>query len=160
MRNRVRGGLSLAIPCLALVVSANAFALITGGVGNEPVRDAGWPLGAVDVANLKTRVGWWEGPPFGGGQYQYLYRGNTDDFNAALQALAKVRAPLVELVVLDGPEESFWLKIDRGVDRGGKGADKPKVDARIDWTFDVWVPGNWHRLYNNPKSVYASDQPN
>jgi hypothetical protein len=130
--------------------------LITGGTGNEPVPDAGWPLGAVDVANLKTRVGWWEGPPFGGGQYQFLYRGTTAELDAALQAFAKVRAPLRELVVLDGPEESFWLKIDRAP--GDK--DMPKVDPRIDWTFDVWVPANWHRLYNNPKSVFASDQPN
>jgi hypothetical protein len=136
--------------------SSTASALITGGTGNEPVPDAGWPLGAVDVANLKTRVGWWEGPPFGGGQYQFLYRGSADDFNAALQAFAKVRAPSIELFVLDGPQESFWLKIDRQPND----KEKPKVDARIDWTFDVWVPANWHRLYNNPKSVFASDQPN
>lgn len=45
-----------------------ASALIIGGTGNKPVRDAGWPRGAVDVANLKTRIAWWEGPPFGGGQ--------------------------------------------------------------------------------------------
>ena len=131
-----------------------AAALITGAIGNEPVRDAGWPLGAVDVANLKTRVAWWEGPPFGGGQYQFLYRGSTDDFNAALAAFAKVRAPRIELVVLDGPYESFFLKIDR------QEKDKPRPDARVDWTFDVWIPANWHRLYNNPKSVFGSDQPN
>ena len=146
----------LVVVCLIALLSSSAFALITGALGNDPVQDAGWPLGAVEVANLKTRVGWWEGPPFGGGQYQFLYRGNTNDFNGALQALAKVRAPRVELIVLDGPEESFWLKIDRGE----KDKDKPKVDPRIDWTFDVWVPANWHRLYNNPKSVFASDQPN
>ena len=133
--------------------SPDARALITGGLGNEPVPDAGWPLGAVDVANLKTRIGWWEGPPFGGGQYQYLYRGTTDDFNTTLQAFARIRAPVLEVIVLDGPTESFWLKIDRNE------KDEPKPDPRIDWTFDVWVPANWHRLYNNPKSVYAADQP-
>src|SRR3989442_7958487 len=92
----------------------SALALITGGWGNDPVSDAGWPLGTLEVANLKTRVGFWEGPPFGGGQYQFLYRGNSDNFNAALAAFAKVIAPVRELVVLDGPQESFWLKTDRG----------------------------------------------
>lgn len=139
---------------LVALLSGRTFALITGGFGNNPVPDAGWPLGAMDVANLKTRVGWWEGPPLGGGQFQFLYRGNTDDFGAALQAFAKIRAPALELVVLDGPEESFWLKIDRGE------KDKAKPDPRIDWTFDVWAPANWHRLYNNPRSMFASDQPN
>ena len=141
------------VALLTALFSRDASALITGGLGNDPVRDAGWPLGAVDVANLKTRIGWWEGPPFGGGQYQYLYRGSTDDFNAALDAFAGIRAPLLELIVLDGPNESFWLKIDRNE------KDKPKPDPRIDWTFDVWVPASWHRLYNHPKSVYAADQP-
>ena len=59
--------LRLLIAFFTALLSSTAFALITGGLGNDPVRDAGWPLGAVDVANLKTRVGWWEGPPFGGG---------------------------------------------------------------------------------------------
>src|SRR3954462_1143600 len=132
----------LAALALLLGLAAPTLAMIQVGKGNKPVRDDNWPANAVDVANLKTRVGWWEGPPFGGGQYEFLYRGTTADFNAALQAFAKVRAPLLELVVLDGPQESFWLKIDRGP--GEK--DKPKVDPRIDWTFDVWVPANWHRL--------------
>ena len=148
-----RTRLTLLFIFLTALFTPAASALITGGTGNDPVGDAGWPLGSVDVANLETRVGWWEGPPFGGGQYQFLYRGTSDDFNAALQTFARVRAPAIELVVLDGPQEAFWLKIDRG--------DKDKkFDARVDWTFDVWVPANWHRLYNNPKSVYASDQPN
>jgi len=149
-----RSSLLLGI-ALILTFSPTASALITGGFGNDPVRDAGWPLGAVDVANLKTRVGWWEGPPFGGGQYQYLYRGKTDDFVAALKAFAAIKAPARELVVLDGPHEAFWLKIDRGE------KDKAnKTDPRVDWTFTVWVPSSWHRLYNNPKSVFAADQPN
>ena len=44
------------------------FALIMTGKG-EPVTDAGWPAGALAVANLKSRLGWWEGPPFGGGEW-------------------------------------------------------------------------------------------
>src|SRR5207244_10439357 len=65
---------SLCLICLfVFLCTRTAFALITGGWGNDAVRGAGWPLGALEVADLKTRVGFWEGPPFGGGQYQFLY---------------------------------------------------------------------------------------
>ena len=57
----------LLIACTAWLLPSAAFALIMTGTGNEPVSDAGWPAGALAVANLKSRVGWWEGPPFGGG---------------------------------------------------------------------------------------------
>ena len=70
---------------LLLLLSATpAPALIMVGKGNAPVADSGWPAGALDVANLKTRVGWWEGPPFGGGEWTFLYRGDT----AALEEIA------------------------------------------------------------------------
>ena len=29
----------------------------------------------------------------------------------------------------------------------------------MDWTFTVWVPASWHRLYNHPKSIFAAGQP-
>jgi hypothetical protein len=37
---------------LLLVAAIPAPALIMVGVGNDPVNDAGWPAGAIDVANL------------------------------------------------------------------------------------------------------------
>ncbi|MFI5378814.1 MAG: collagen binding domain-containing protein [Tepidisphaerales bacterium] len=137
-----------------LVVAASAQALITGGMGNNPVSDQNWRAGAIDVANLKTRVGWWEGPPFGGGQYEFLYRGDGAAFQQALDLFAKIRAPEVELYIHDGPHESFWLKIDR------QEKDKPKVDPRIDWTFIIWNAQSWYHLYNNPNSVFGSEDPN
>src|SRR5215472_3047808 len=74
-------------------------ALITGGWGNDPVQDAGWPNGALEVANLKSRVGWWEGPPFGGGMYCFLYREkDAAAFNQALAAFAKIKSRKLELV--------------------------------------------------------------
>ncbi|MGA2500068.1 MAG: carboxypeptidase-like regulatory domain-containing protein [Tepidisphaeraceae bacterium] len=133
-----------------LVVAASAQALITGG-GTEPARDRNWRAGAVDVANLKTRLAWWEGPPFGGGEYQFLYRGNSEQCQQAIELLAKIRAPEVELYVHDGPHESFWLTIDR------KEKDAPKVDPRVDWTFTTWDAQSWYHLYNNPNSVFGSD---
>ena len=59
--------------CAMLLQPGATFALIMTGKG-EPVTDAGWPAGALAVANLKSRLGWWEGPPFGGGEWGLLNR--------------------------------------------------------------------------------------
>ena len=83
--------LDLILGCLLLVIVAGtSWGLITVGRGNQPVRDNDWPAGSLDVANLKSRVGWWEGPPFGGGQHQFLYRGDVEAFQRALDAFAKI----------------------------------------------------------------------
>jgi len=141
MSNVPRFTFTLVIAGLVLLVSLPASALIMTGSGNQPVHDAGWPEGALAVANLESRVGWWEGPPFGGGDWHFLYRGDTSAFQEALAAFAAIRAPALELVVHDGPHEDGVLK-------------KP-----ADWTLNVWVPANWHRLFNNPRSLDAADQP-
>jgi hypothetical protein len=133
-----------------LLLAFPAFALIMVGRGNDPVRDPGWPEGALAVANLKARIGWWEGPPFGGGQWQFVYRGDTETFQQALDAFAAIRAPALELVIHEGPEENALLK----------DSAKPDASTRVDWAFTVWVPENWHRLYNNPKSVFLANTPN
>ncbi len=126
-----------------------ASALIIGGTGNKPVRDAGWPREAMGVANLKTRIAWWEGPPFGGGEWHFEYRGVTADFQAAVESFSKVLAPRLELVVHGGKHKSFWIK-----------TSEKQADASVDWVFTVWVPANWNRLYNSPRSYFSSDQPN
>jgi hypothetical protein len=133
-----------------LLASAPAQALIICGLGNTPVQDMNWRAGSVDVANLPSRVGWWEGPPFGGGAWTFLYRGDTDDFNQALEAFAKVRAPSLELIVSDGPAESPFLKEDRD----------PKTDVRYDWDFAIWDVQSYYRLYGNPASSFLSEDPN
>jgi hypothetical protein len=131
------------------LLAGTASALILTGRGHDPVQDAGWPQGALALANLKSRVGWWEGPPFGGGQWQFLYRGDTAVFAEALKSFASVRAPALDLVIHDGPEENTFLKDEK----------KPPSDARVDWTFTVWNPARWHHLFNNPKSVFSADHP-
>src|SRR5258706_2181748 len=118
------------------------------GEGNAQVQDAGWPEGAVAVANLKTRIGWWEGPPFGGGEYHFDYRGKTEDFNQALETFSKIIAPRLELIVHGEPYYGFAGNRNNGA----------KL-APIDWSFTVWNPEHWHHLYNNPKSFFAADQP-
>lgn len=132
---------------LLLVCTLRSSALISVGHGNEPVHDGGWPEGALTVANLKSRVGWWEGPPFGGGQWQFLYRGDTEKFQEALTQFTAIRAPRLDLFLHDGPQTNHFL--------GER--DKPDSDARVDWAFTVWNPESWHRLFNNPKRVFPAE---
>jgi hypothetical protein len=132
-----------------LIVSVTPWissALITGSTGNQPVSDPGWPDGALAMANLPSRVGWWEGPPFGGGEWQFLYRGDSKTISDALTNFAAVRAPSLELVMHDGPETNIFIK-DSG-------------DGRVDWTFTVWVPESWHHLYNNPAAAWDANDSN
>ena len=127
--------------------------LISVVKGNKPVENMGWPLGTTNITNLKSRLGYIEGPPFGGGMYEFFYRcGNTAEFNEILKSFAAIRAPEVELVVHDGPEHVFWFE-------GDMNKRIPQPETRIDWKFLAWVPYNWHRLNNSPKSYVMSDNP-
>jgi hypothetical protein len=135
---------------LILLISSTSQALIMVGKGNEPVHDAGWPAGAVDVANLKTRVGWYEGPPLGGGEWTFLYRGDAGDLNQALKTFSAIRAPALQVFIHDGPQNCTFLKDDKD----------PKADTHYDWSFGVWVPASWHHLYNDPRTTFLSDSEN
>ena len=143
--------LAVKLLCFLLIwlLTPLASALIYFGIGNDPVRDGGWPEGSLAVANMKCRVGWWEGPPYGGGEWHFLYRGNAMVFMEALTAFAAIRAPERELVIHDGPEINSILKLN-----------KPDGDSRIDWTFTAWNPESWNRLYNNPNSFSQASSPN
>ena len=66
---------SLVLVLGLLMLASPVEALILTGTGNQPVHDPGWPVGAVEVANLPSRIGWWEGPPFGGGEWHFEYPG-------------------------------------------------------------------------------------
>src|SRR6478609_8914904 len=89
------------LPVSLLLLCRPIEALIMVGDGNAPVRDAGWPEGSLAVANLKPRVSWWEGPPFGGGEYHFDYRGGNDEFTEALTNFARILAPRLELFIHD-----------------------------------------------------------
>jgi len=130
-------------------LTAPALALIQVGRGNDPVNDNNWPAGALDVANLKSRLGWWEGPPFGGGQHQFMYRGDAKALQEAIDLLAKVRAPRVRIVVHEGRHENPFLRDEKD----------PKADVHVDWTFTVWNPASFHHLYNDPRSSFSADDP-
>ena len=155
---------------LLLFTSGSSVALILVNHGNRPVENLGWPLGCEKVANLPGRLGYWEGPPFGGGEYHFEFRcHDTTEFNRALETFAAIQVPptvrrsttsrdsegvyrvpdqALELVVHDGPEYSFWEVEETG--------EKEPVD----WVFTVWKPANWHRLYNHPQGYFLSDHPN
>ena len=141
--------LPLLFALLLLLIVTPVQALIMVG-GKEPVRDNNWPAGSVEVANLKTRVGWWEGPPFGGGQYNFLYRGDTEAFQESLDFFAKIKAPKLVLVVHDGGAESPFL---------GDNKKDHKAASSYDWSFTVWNPQNFNHLYNTPGSFFSARDP-
>jgi hypothetical protein len=132
---------ALTVAMLAGLVS-EVRALIVGGVGNEPMRDPGWPQGAAAVFNVQERIAFWEGPPFGGGQYHAECRGDVKALNAVLADFAKIDAKTKRVVIQDGVGHSFWLAPNR---EPGKLAN-----AKIDWRFMVWMPKNWEMLRKLP----------
>lgn len=107
-----------------------AWALIMGGEGNKPLNDPGWPKGAAAVFNTETRVAWWEGPPFGGGQWHAECRGDATALSLVLQDYAKVDIPKKRVVLHDGFGQSFWLNTGDKPEKMGK--------ALIDWQIMVW----------------------
>src|SRR5438270_12139247 len=115
--------LPLLLGCLLACLPARA--LILSDRGNKPVADHHWPAGALEVANLKTRVGWWEGPPFGGGEWHFQYRGDQAAFEQALADFGHLKAPELQVVVHEGPGASEFLK----------DPSHPKADASVDWEF-------------------------
>jgi 5-hydroxyisourate hydrolase-like protein (transthyretin family) len=146
--NSERSKLSfLVILCVIGLCSNIGMSLIFTG-GKEPIKDHGWPTGSVEMANLSTRVSWWAGPPFGTGsmyEFQYCCQ-NTNEFSQALITFAAIRAKKLELVIHNGPKDDT---------RRNKDASKP-----TDWTFTIWNPKDWDRLYNSPRSSFNSDHPN
>lgn len=140
--------LAISLAACLLITAEQAHALIEVG-GNAPVQGRNWRAGAEELANLKTRIAWWEGPPFGGGEWTFLYRGDTNTFNQALDVFAAIRAPSLELVVCDGPVESPFLRDDNA----------PKADTGYDWDFMIWDVQSYFRLYGNPTSTSMADMP-
>lgn len=141
--------------CLALAVGllmvARANALIVSGTGSPPYTN-GWPEGAAAVSSLKSCVGWWEGPPFGGGESHVLFRGDTEALIQALTNFAAIRASALDLVIHDGPKHDRFLELDK--------QSQPDTDSRVDWEFVVWNSENWNNLYNNTNATFMKNDPN
>jgi hypothetical protein len=133
---------------LAALLTAPAHALILTGSGNTPVTDRNWPTGSVDVANITNRTGWWEGPPFGGGEWHFNYVGDMEAFQHTLDLFAKIKAPALDLYVHDGGKPSFI----------GNSNEKTGTN-NINWSFMVWDRESWNRMYGGGR-VMLTDDPN
>lgn len=141
--------LSLGVAGLFLSLPNPCDALIMGGTDNQPRLTEGSQPGVAAVFNVPGRVAWWEGPPFGGGQYHAECRGDADTFNDVLQDFAKIEAVKKVLVIHDGSGASFWLNMNR---------EPAKVEAaRIDWVFVAWRIDSWERMRNFPPSLRATN---
>lgn len=130
---RIRTGVRSLVAFAIVVMSMQpVWALITGAEGNKPIDDPGWPERAVAVFNTVHRVAYWEGPPLGGGQYHAECRGDNAALEEVLEDFANIDTPQKRVVLHDGVGRSFWLNVNR---EKGK-----EAQAKIDWTFMVWVP--------------------
>src|SRR6266568_6300967 len=136
LKHRQRRQRRLAAATIGLAAAIAAFpfqtavALITGGEGNKPLTDPGWPKGAAALFNTPARIAWWEGPPFGGGQWHAECRGDAKAFNAILADFAKLDVKSKRIVLHDGSGRSFWLNPNN---------DKAKQEAaKMDWRLMVW----------------------
>lgn len=121
--------------------------MITGGKGNKPLPDPGWPKGAADVFNWKTRIAWWEGPPFGGGQWHSECKGSKQELERLLELFAKIDLPKKQVLVKDGIGYSFWLDPNQT-----KRADR---ETKIDWEFTIWQTDRWKMQQGLPAELRA-----
>jgi hypothetical protein len=140
--------LLLATAILAIAVS-EASALIIGGAGNLPISDPGWPAGAAAIFNVNSRIAWWEGPPFGGGQWHAECRGDAKALSAVLADFEKLDVKSKRIVLHDGVGHSFWLNPNNEADK--------RQAARMDWRFMVWQPDNWKRLSQLPAQLNPTE---
>lgn len=145
----VRIAARLLLAVLAFALPREAFALITGGTGNTPLRDPGWPTGAAGVFNHTGRLAWWEGPPFGGGQWHAECRGDVRALSAVLAEFARIDVKSRRIVVHDGAGHSFWLAPNNEPEK--------LAGAKIDWAFTVWQPATWEQLHKLPVDLNPTD---
>lgn len=139
----------LIVTVAILLCPADTFALITGGEGNDPITLHGCPEGTAAMFNHRGRVAWWEGPPFGGGQYHAECRSDAKAFNEVLSDFSKVESKIKRLIVHDGAGHSFWLNRMKGQNQ--KDAEK------IDWVLSVWQRQSWDQLRNLPPDLNPTD---
>lgn len=145
-RTRIGRGLLAFLSTVILAVSSpHAFALITGGEGNTPLNDPGWPKGAITLFNVTARIAWWEGPPFGGGQWHAECRGDAHALNEVLAGFARLDIKSKRVVLHDGVGQSFWLNPNN--------EPAKREAARMDWRFMVWQTNNWKRLRELPADI-------
>jgi Carboxypeptidase regulatory-like domain len=134
---------------MAILPLKNGHAWIRVGKGNAPVADPGWPKGAAKIFNDRERVAWWEGPPFGGGQWHAECRGNAQVLNAVLDDFVNIDAKAKRVIVHDGVGQSFGLNSNR--------EPAKRAAAEIDWEFTVWQRASWEQQRKLPVEYRPPD---
>lgn len=153
-QNRSRNRVTRVLLIVGIMAAATggtpgpALALITGGSDDREHAPEGWPKGAAAVFNSKSRIAYWEGPPFGGGQWHSECRGTTAQLQQVLNDFAKIEGTSRKLILKDGVGNSFWLNPNH---------EPPKTQAsEIDWVFMVWQKDRWQRLQRLPTGIRPS----
>lgn len=133
---RVRFALQF-ITMATLLVFCNPAIALRGLGGKEPVRDGGWPDGALAVANLPSRIAYshFDSHFLNETGCEFFYSGDLAALQKAVDTLAEVRAPAIELVVHDGPATNFMA------------APGGAIKLPVDWIFTVWNPAGWYGIY-------------
>ena len=144
----MRVSIPYATIALTIAFAHSASALIMVG-GKDPVSDHNWPAGSLEAANHKSRQSYYEGPPFGGGEYVFQHRGDTNVFNDFFAKFTQIKAPDLLVVVHEGPNENTFASPE----------DKAKKLDRVDWMLTLWTPENFYRLFGNASSTIAYTQP-
>lgn len=165
-----RPTISLLLAAVLCAISLASQALISISEGNEPIGEhIALPTGAAEVANLPSRLGYKEGPPFGGGEYFFEYHcTDTQEFNGALEKFGAIRTPRVarQSLISVSSQKTHLLDIEPlllVVHDANRDGDSPEAfvtfEKRTDWTFTVWNPESYYRHFFNPQAV-LSDHPN
>ena len=152
MKIKMKPSFLIYVTSLLMAVCANAS--IVSGTGS-PTYTNGWPEGAATVSNLKSCVGWWEGPPFGGGEWHIQFRGDAEALNEALTNFAVIKSPELDVVIHDGPKQDQFLDLNK---KGGL-----VTDSLVDWEFVVWEPKGWNAFYSITNATFKNivrDDPN
>jgi len=140
--HRIRSRIAVTALGLVLFCAGTAHAMRGAVDGNEPVKDGPWPDGVAAVADLPSRFVYSVGDSLGvATDWEFLYSGDADAFQQALLALAKVRAPAVELAIHNAPCTLWTAKLEE--ERG----------RHVDWALTVWSAEGWHYVFNNPLSL-------
>ncbi len=136
MKIKIKTNVLVLAVSLLMVVRTNAL-IVSGTAPIDPLELRGCPDGSVAVADLTSSVGWWEGPPFGGGEWHIQFRGDAEALNQALTNFAAIKSPSLDLVIHDGVKNDQFLK------------------TNVDWEFIVWNPEKWKSLYNSTNAALA-----
>lgn len=139
------------------VMAGTASAAILTSEGNRtfvPLSPLDLPAGAERLVNRPEKIGYWEGPPFGGGLHVVEFNTtSTSTANEALKDFSRIKAPALKLVLESGPRKSNFF--DGHPYYQDQDTTPPKLN--VDYSFSIWNSDNYHRLHQTTESAkYAT----